>query len=370
MSKKVTTKQRGIFKLVTIGLVVLGVVVVAERYLSHATIAVLNPKGYIAQKEYNLIIFGTVLSLLIIVPVFLMTFMIVKKYRVDQHDAPKVKRGKPVRYTPDWDHDRRLETIWWGVPLLIIMVLAVVTWQSSHELDPFKAISANVTSQQPIKVQVVALQWKWLFIYPDQGVASVNYLEFPAGTPVSFEITADAPMNSFWIPQLGGQVYAMSGMSTQLHLMADQPGTFRGVSANLSGEGFAGMNFMAHSVSNNDFANWVQAIKSSAHELNSSSYAQLSQPSKDNKPAFYTVQDSSNATAAHNLNDSTSSTDLYDTVVQKYMMHSGASSGGSMDSMDAAGSMDDSMNATDPLNGHGLNTMQKSMSTTPDQGAQ
>lgn len=302
MTKKLTKSQRIIYRRMGIGLLVAVALFLAGWKLSNANIAVLNPRGIIATKEYHLLVFGTILSLLIIVPVFIMTFVIVRKYRVTNN---------PTKYSPDWDHDRKLETIWWGVPLLIIMVIAVVTVQSSHDLDPFNPISSTISDKQPLKVQVVALQWKWLFIYPDQGVASVNYLQFPADTPIDFEITADSPMNSFWIPQLGGQIYAMSGMSTQLHLMADKPGEFRGVSANLSGDGFAGMDFKVRSVPNNEFADWVQNIKHSAPSLSSDSYDKLARPSKNNPPTFY--------------NFGGNGTSIYDTVVEKYMAPAGPS---------------------------------------------
>ena len=176
-------------------------------------------------------IFAALLSLVVVIPVFAMTIYIVWRYRESNQKA---------KYSPDWDHNSKVETIWWLIPTLLIVVLSVVTWNSSHSLDPFKPIKSSV---KPLRVQVIALQWKWLFIYPEQGVASTNILELPVDRPINFEVTADAPMNSFWIPQLGGQIYAMAGMSTQLHLMASEAGTYAGASANLSGKGFAKMKF-------------------------------------------------------------------------------------------------------------------------------
>jgi cytochrome o ubiquinol oxidase subunit II len=318
-----TKKQRQTYKFVSISLLILVVLFLIGWWLHRTDIAVLDPKGIIAAKEYHLIVLGTLLSVLIIVPVFVMTFMIVWKYRVDKHTTH-------TKYRPDWDHDRKFETIWWGVPLVLILIIAGITWQSSHDLDPFKPIAATVSDKPPLKVQVVALQWKWLFIYPEQGVASVNYLQFPADTPIDFQITADSPMNSFWIPKLGGQIYAMSGMSTQLHLMADQPGEFRGVSANLSGEGFAGMNFMVRAVPNDEFSNWVQNIKSSAGPLDTNSYARLAHPSKDNAPTFY------------NVGNDNPSVSLYDTVVAKYMAPTAKSSNTTTNSMDNMSGMNSS----------------------------
>jgi cytochrome o ubiquinol oxidase subunit 2 len=260
-------------------------------------IAVLNPSGEIAQKQLNLIIFTSALSLLIVIPVFAMTAYIVWKYRVT-NTTPKTK------YNPDWDHSRSAEAIWWLIPLFLISILAVVTWKSSHDLDPYKSL---VSDKKPITVQVVALQWKWLFIYPEQDIASVNFLQFPKDTPVDFKITADAPMNSFWIPKLGGQVYAMSGMQTELHLMADQAGDYPGASANISGDGFAGMKFTARASSQADFDKWVQTAKSSPNALDSKAYNQLAKPSKNNKPAYY----------------SSSEKGIYATVMMKYMMPEG-----------------------------------------------
>ncbi len=252
---------------------------------------VLNPAGIIAQKEFNLLVFATLLMLVIVVPVLFMTFFIAWKYR---------EGNKKARYAPEWDGNRKLETIWWGFPLVIILVLSVVTWQSSHELDPFKPIKAEAKT---MTIQVVALQWKWLFIYPDEEIAMVNEVRFPANTPVKFEITSDAPMNSFWIPRLGGQMYAMSGMSTELNLMADQPGIYQGRSANISGEGFAGMKFNAVSMSQDEFDAWLSDIRLLPNGLGMKDYKELVRPSTNNLPAYY----------------STVEKDLYNKTIMKYM---------------------------------------------------
>ena len=259
--------------------------------LHSSDLTILNPKGLIAEKQRNLILFTTLLSVIVVIPVFILTFTIAWKYRASNVAA---------RYTPEWDHNSKLEAVWWGIPCAIILVLGVVTWQSSHDLDPYKPL---VSSVKPITIQVIALQWKWLFIYPDQQIATVNYVKFPAGTPVNFAITADAPMNSFWIPELGGQIYAMSGMSTQLHLMAESTGSYNGSSANLSGRGFAGMKFVAESISQADFDRWVSEVKQSPSLLDDDSYAKLAEPSENNARTNY-------ATVQHNL---------YDMVIAKYM---------------------------------------------------
>lgn len=319
------SKQRRYYQRTGLGLLIAVVVLAIGWYLHQANFALLEPKGVIAAREHQLLIIGTLLSLVIVVPVFTLTFMIVWKYRASnpKHNAA---------YTPDWDHDRRLEALWWGVPLLLITILGVITWQSSHELDPYRPLSTQVASvdsttntttvtsnAKPITVQVIALQWKWLFIYPDLGIASVNYLEFPAATPVNFRITADAPMNSFWIPQLGGQIYAMSGMTTQLHLMANEPGEFRGVSANLSGEGFAGMKFKVRAVPNDEFNSWVQNVAGSSSVFDTAAYNELARPSKNNLPSFYRLAVEPSSLRSNLRSAGEQSTSIYDSVVMKYM---------------------------------------------------
>ncbi len=256
------------------------------------TIAVLQPKGVIAEQQRDLLLFAVLLSLVVIVPVYVLTIGIVWKYRAGNKKAP---------YTPEWDSDRRLETAWWGIPCIIILILSVITWQTSHSLDPYRPISS---SYKPVTIQVVALQYKWLFIYPEQNIATVGYVQFPEDTAVNFQITSDAPMNSFWIPQLGGQVYAMSGMRTQLHLLASEQGTYNGLSANLSGEGHAGMTFTAHATSQEDFYTWIQQAKASSGNLTASTYRTIAAPDHEMGRATY-------ATVQHNL---------YDSIVMKYMM--------------------------------------------------
>lgn len=253
---------------------------------------VLDPKGIVALKERNLMYIASLLMLIVVIPVFILTFAVCLRYRAS---------NKSAEYSPNWDHDILAESIWWGFPLFIIIILSIVTWKSSHELDPYKPLVQ--TKVTPIKIQVVALQWKWLFIYPDQKIASLNYLQFPEQTPLDFEITADAPMNSFWIPQLGGQIYAMPGMNTQLHLMAQEVGEFRGSSANISGEGFAHMHFIAHSSSEEEFDTWVKSVAASPNALNMEEYLKLAKPSI-NEETFYSLED---------LN-------LYQQIIMQFMM--------------------------------------------------
>jgi len=280
--------------LTTAGGIGLGLVVIVAvgSYLHGHHVAVFTPQGPVATKERNLIYCALALAVMVVVPVFVMLFWFSWRYR---EGNPKGK----AKYRPEWDHSNKAEAVWWLVPLALITVLSVVAWNSSHALDPFKPLASTT---KPLTVQVIALDWKWLFIYPEQNIASVNYFQMPTDTPVNFEITADAPMNSFWIPQLGGQIYAMPGMSTHLSLMADHPGDYRGSSANLSGEGFAGMDFTVHAGSQADFLAWVKTVKQSPSVLTQQTYAALAEPSRNNPVSYY----------------SSEQVYLYDTVVEKY----------------------------------------------------
>lgn len=280
------------FKIILGVLVGIAAIVVAGYYLSTVNIEVLNPKGEIASKQRDLMLFAALLSLIVIIPVYALAFTFLFKY----------KESKKAAYKPDWDGDAKLETIWWGVPILLIFVLSVVTWNSSHALDPFKPLDSTV---EPLEVQVVALQWKWLFIYPEQNVATINYVQVPVDRPINFKITADAPMNSLWIPQLGGQIYAMTGMTTQLHLVADEAGSYNGSSANISGEGFAGMRFKVNATSVAEFDNWVSWAQGTDESLTLERYNELAKPSQNSWPATYAPVDA----------------DLYDTILAKYMLH-------------------------------------------------
>jgi cytochrome o ubiquinol oxidase subunit 2 len=277
-------------------LLILASVAIASVYLSSHDIAVLQPKGIIAQKQLNLLVVSSLLSLIVVVPVFTMLTLISLKYRESNHKTHKIK------YTPNWDGNKKIEIIWWVIPFVIIFVLSIITWNSSHDLDPFKPLNSRV---KPVRIQVIALQWKWLFIYPEQKVATVNYVQFPVNTPVDFEITSDAPMNSFWIPQLAGQIYAMSGMSTQLHLMADKTGSYIGRSANISGSGFSGMTFSANTTSKEEFNSWVQNSGYNQNHLNLSSYNKLAAPSKNNRQTTYVLDEEN----------------IYTNVVEKYTSH-------------------------------------------------
>lgn len=280
------------YKFIFLAVVILGIITATTLYLRTVSIPVLQPRGPIGEKERNLIFFALGLSLIVVIPVFVLLFTFAWKYR----------EGNPkrVKYSPDLEGNRIAETIWWLIPTALICVLSVVAWNSSHTLDPFKPI-ASKTPQMTI--QVVSLNWKWLFIYPDQHIATVNFVQFPKNTPIDFEITSDTVMNSFWIPQLGGQIYAMPGMITQLHLMASSDGNFNGSSANISGNGFAGMSFVAKASSEISFNQWVQSVKHTPNNLSLAAYNKLAEPSENNKVSYYSSEQQN----------------LYDTIVMKYM---------------------------------------------------
>jgi cytochrome o ubiquinol oxidase subunit II len=242
-------------------------------------IAILFPKGIIALEERNLLFIIQALMLIVIIPVYVLTFIFSWKYRANNPEAT---------YDPDLVDNKLAEYIWWGIPLIMTLIIAALTWVKTHELDPYKPI---VSANKPMTIQVVALQWKWLFIYPEEKIASLNFMQIPVHTPIHFEITADAPMNSFWIPHLGGQIYAMPKMKTELNLIADQAGDFRGSSANLSGEGFAGMHFITRASSEEDFVHWKESAKQSEKALDFTLYETIAAPSQDAPAELYQLKD-------------------------------------------------------------------------------
>ena len=243
----------------------------------------LHPAGAVASEQGHLIVVATLLMLLVIIPVIALTVLFAWRYR---------KSNTRATYTPDWDHSTQLELVIWAAPLLIIIALGAVTWISTHTLDPYRPlhrgtvgskISGDVkslTDVKPITVEVVALDWKWLFIYPDQGIAVVNDLAAPVDVPITFKITASSVMNSFFIPALAGQIYAMPGMQTELHAVINRSGDFDGFSANYSGAGFSDMRFKFHGLSAAGFDSWVQSAKASGQSLDREGYLQLEQPSQ------------------------------------------------------------------------------------------
>ena len=238
--------------------------------------AVLDPKGPIGVQERSIIVTATVLMLIVVVPVIALILLFAWRYRASNEKA---------EYRPNWSHSSRIEAVVWLIPCMIIATLAVITWRTSHSLDPYLPLDSKV---KPIRIDAVALDWKWLFIYPDQKVATVNEVAFPANVPVEFHITSATVMNAFFIPRLGSQIYAMAGMQTQLHLLASEPGTYRGLSSNYSGDGFSGMTFKAIAMpSQQGFDDWLARVKTSQQTLGAAAYAQLAKASENNPVAYY-----------------------------------------------------------------------------------
>ena len=238
---------------------------------------VLDPQGPIGADEKSLIITATVLMLLVVVPVIALTLFFAWRYRESNTEAT---------YAPEWHHSNKIEVVIWAVPIAIIAALAYITWTSTHALDPYAKV-AGTEGVKPIEVEVVALDWKWLFIYPEQRIATVNELAFPKGVPVHFKITSDSVMNAFFIPQLGSQVYAMAGMQQHLNLLATREGSYDGMSANFSGEGFSDMKFKARVMSDAGFDAWVKQVQASPKTLTFDEYRNLSKPSEKTPVAYY-----------------------------------------------------------------------------------
>jgi len=243
--------------------------------LGGCTEGVLDPKGPIAAAERQILFNSLGIMLAIVIPTILATLGAAYWFRASNTRA---------RYLPDFEYSGRLELLVWSIPIMTVLLVGGVAWVGSHDLDPPKPIASAV---KPVRVQVVSLDWKWLFIYPEQGIATANQLTIPVGTPVSFELTSSSVMNSFWVPQLGGQIYTMAGMTTRLHLQADHPGTYRGVSANYSGEGFADMRFNVDAVPPEKFAQWVDAARNAGPVLDAQAYVDLAKPSKAVAPFTY-----------------------------------------------------------------------------------
>lgn len=253
---------------------------------------ILNPKGFIGIEQRDLLVISTLLMLIVVIPVFVFLFMFIWKYRANN---PK------LQYEPEMEDSVLAEIVWWGFPCLIITVLSLITWYKTWDLDPFKPLVSPV---KPIHIQVVALQWKWLFIYPEEKIATLNHIQFPTATPLNFEITSDAPMNAFWIPELGGMIYAMPGMNSKLHLIADTEGNFDGSSAHLSGTGFADMKFIAKSTSAEEYQKWLEEARTSAKELNLEMYNKLAESNVNKEIETYKL----------------SADTLYHEIMMKYMV--------------------------------------------------
>jgi cytochrome o ubiquinol oxidase subunit 2 len=240
-----------------------------------STILLFDPKGPIGEAERFVIIAAIALMLIVVIPVFIMAFWFPRKYRASNTEST---------YMPKWSHSAKIEFLMWGVPVAIVTALAILAWTSTHSLDPYKPIPST---DNPVNIEAVCLDWKWLFIYPDQNIATVNQITFPVNVPVSFKITSDSVMASFFIPQLGSQIYAMAGMQTRLHLLANKPGTYAGHNQQFTGSGYADMHFEANAVSKEEFQSWVQKIRQSPEKLDLDRYEKLAKPSAGYHPVTY-----------------------------------------------------------------------------------
>lgn len=269
--------------------------IAATAMLSACDTVLMDPKGAIGLEQRRLILIALGLMLIVVIPVILMTLGFAWKYRAS---------NKQAKYTPNWAHSRKIETVVWTIPIIIIVILGTITWKTTHELDPFKPI---VSDKKPLTIEVISLDWKWLFIYPDQNIATVNYVAFPKDVPVEFKVTSNSVMNSFFIPQLGGQIYAMAGMQTKLHLIGNTAGAYAGISSSYSGEGFSDMKFTALVTSNeDDFERWVATVKASPKTLATiNDFDYLAQPSKNHAAEYF----------------SSVKPDLFNTTIAKFMGH-------------------------------------------------
>jgi cytochrome o ubiquinol oxidase subunit 2 len=250
--------------------------------LGGCDLVVMNTAGDVARQQADLILWSTVLMLLIIVPVMTLIVLFAWRYRAANEEA---------EYKPDWDHSTGLELVIWSAPLLIVIALGALTWVSTHLLDPYRPLGrlapgrAVPAQQRPLEVQVVSLDWKWLFIYPEQGIATVNELVLPADRQVRFRLTSSSVMNTFYVPALAGMIYTMPGMETKLHAVFNKTGRFDGRSANYSGAGFSGMTFPTLSMDSTGFDRWVAAVKDDKRQLGTGNYLRLEKPS-ENVPAI------------------------------------------------------------------------------------
>ena len=237
--------------------------------------ALLNPSGAVGEEQKTLILTALGLMLLVVVPVILVTLVFAWRYRAS---------NKGATYAPDWAHSSKLEIVVWLIPTIIVVVLGSLAWNSAHKLDPYRPLDSAV---KPIVIEAVSLDWKWLFIYPAYGVATLNQLVFPAKVPLDFHITSVQVMNSFFIPKLGSQIYAMPGMRTQLHLIANETGAYEGLSANYSGHGFSDMKFKAIATSGDEFNAWLGKARQSPAKLDLARYRTLAMPSEKNPVEYF-----------------------------------------------------------------------------------
>lgn len=284
-------KKKGapVIKLTFLGLA--GLTLLVAALLRGKDVALFNPKGVIAGQEHSLTLLVVGILLLIAVPTLFVLYLFAWKYR---------ETNATATYDSQKGNGKLFNFSIWAIPTVFMLVLVSIMWPATYRLAPRKAIAVDT---KPLTIKVIALRWKWLFLYPEQNIATVNFVEIPTDTPVEFDITADdAPMSSFWIPHLSGQLYAMTGHTNRLNLMADTIGDYNGRSAEINGAGFASMTFTARAGSSQDFDAWVQSIKNSSNILDDKTYADLLKPSEGNQATFYAKADA----------------DLYDAVLSKY----------------------------------------------------
>jgi cytochrome o ubiquinol oxidase subunit 2 len=247
-------------------------------------LVLLNPDGYVAHQQSDIMISTTIIIALIIVPVLIAIAVVAWRYRAS---------NKQSRYDDKWDHSPQLELVVWAAPLLIIIAVGAVSWTGTHQLDPYRSLHKVAENQpvapdtKPLQVEVVSLRWKWLFFYPQYGIATVNQLAAPVNVPIRFKMTSDTMMDSFFIPAMAGQVYTMPGMQTILHGVINKPGTYKGFSANYSGAGFTDMRFKFYGMSKQDFSNWVAKVRASGKDLDFNMYNKLQQPSRAEPVHYY-----------------------------------------------------------------------------------
>jgi cytochrome o ubiquinol oxidase subunit 2 len=252
--------------------------------LGGCNLVLLDPDGYVARQQSDIMISTTIIIALIIVPVLVAIAIIAWHYRAS---------NKHAHYDAKWDHSPQLELVVWAVPLLIIIAVGAVSWTGTHQLDPYRPLDKVAHNKlvppdtKPLEVEVVSLQWKWLFFYPEYGIATVNELAAPVDVPIRFKLTSDTMMDSFFVPALAGQVYTMPGMQTVLHGVINKPGEYKGFSANYSGAGFTDMRFQFHGLSQKDFSNWVDKVRAAGQTLDRAAYDKLKQPTRAEPIRYY-----------------------------------------------------------------------------------
>ncbi|RCL00281.1 MAG: cytochrome o ubiquinol oxidase subunit II [Candidatus Tokpelaia sp. JSC188] len=251
--------------------------------LSGCDVAVLSPTGLVAKAQRDLIIISLILMLCIVIPIMFAVIFFAIKYHASKKDT---------EYLPDWGISHKVEFFMWSIPICVVSILAMLSAYFTYKYEPSKPLDyAVATDNNPLRINAVALEWKWLFIYPEYGIATINEIYAPTGRQVALQLTAQDTINAFWVPKLGSVLYAMPQMNAKLHLLSEENGRFPGMSANYSGDGFAGMHFTWHSVSNGDFDNWVSRVRRSGNQLNYVTYLELTKKSKSNPVTYFSGVD-------------------------------------------------------------------------------